>query len=490
MPHTTRISSCIRVLSFLVMPGTLLLGIDPTPAFAQCGGMRGGGGNAGRDFGVGTGIGLGLGITREIIESQRSNQTERATKQGKATKKDTKADKKTDTKTGQGKSEQPSTEAPSENVWTNPTVWMNPATGEKVYREAGKEGPKGPPGTSWILVNPPKEKTVYLNPATGKTIEVKKGEPAPKVPAGTTWVVLKWSPPGEAATGESKTPPGQTVPGELAGGGGAKILPQTQERQFQETTDESTPDRDDHYFAGLAGCDECQKRCVKQSTGKAWPNCQVGAIRDSKETIIKKLTLVDGTPYVKIQIDREICNPVSCHSYGNAIGSPATGLKVCCTYKQWQKDSLTSWANPVIDNQTGMTVSYKLDVSIPCSCGQIYDAALDAQLSDGTYGRTKFVAAVQAACPNLPLSGLDAFVKACKFFGQDVKVEGVNWNNLMDTIVGLGGAGKGESGPGWSAPPPAQVPVPDPVPRPGGFGWSKPAIYGPATAGEPYPKQK
>ena len=91
---------------------------------------------------------------------------------------------------------------------------------------------------------------------------------------------------------------------------------------------------------------------------------------------------------------------------------------------------------------------------------------------------------------NLPLSGLDAFVKACKFFGQDVKVEGVNWNNLMDTIVGLGGAGKGESGPGWSAPPPAQVPVPDPVPRPGGFGWSKPAIYGPATAGEPYPKQK
>ena len=222
MPHTTRISLCIRVLSFLVMPGTLLLGIDPTPAFAQCGGMRGGGGNAGRDFGVGTGIGLGLGITREIIESQRSNQTERATKQGKATKKDTKADKKTDTKTRQGKSEQPSTEAPSENVWTNPTVWMNPATGEKVYREAGKEGPKGPPGTSWILVNPPKEKTVYLNPATGKTIEVKKGEPAPKVPAGTTWVVLKWSPPREAATGESKTPPGQTVPGELAGGGGCK----------------------------------------------------------------------------------------------------------------------------------------------------------------------------------------------------------------------------------------------------------------------------
>ena len=175
MPHTTRISSCIRVLSFLVMPGTLLLGIDPTPAFAQCGGMRGGGGNAGRDFGVGTGIGLGLGITREIIESQRSNQTERATKQGKATKKDTKADKKTDTKTGQGKSEQPSTEAPSENVWTNPTVWINPATGEKVYREAGKEGPKGPPGTSWILVNPPKEKTVYLKSSDRQNDRSKEG---------------------------------------------------------------------------------------------------------------------------------------------------------------------------------------------------------------------------------------------------------------------------------------------------------------------------
>jgi hypothetical protein len=477
MPHTIRISLCIRVLIFLAVPGTLLLAIDPTPAFAQCGGMRGGSGGSG--FGVGTGIGLGIGITREIIQGQRGNEVERGTKQGKATKKDNKTAKKPGNNTPTEKPKDPvkAADVSSENVWTNPSVWMNPATGEKVYQEAGKEGPKGPPGTSWILVNPPKDKTVYLNPATGKTIEVKKGDPAPKVPAGTTWVVLKWSPPG--ATGESKTPSGQTVAGEVAGGGGATM----------ETTDESSPDRDDHYFTGLAGCDECQKRCAKQSTGKAWPNCQAGAIRDSKETILKKLTLVDGTPYVKIKIDREICNPVSCHSYGNAIGSPATGLKVCCTYKQWQKDSLTSWANPVIDNQTGTTVSYKLDVSTPCSCGQIYDAALDAQLSDGTYGRTKFVAAVQAVCPNLPLSGLDAFVKACKFFGQDVKVEGVNWNNLLDTVVGLGGAGKGESGPGWSAPPPAQVPVPDPVPLPGGFGWTKPEKYGPATAGEPYPKK-
>jgi len=483
MSHTTRISLCIRALGVLAV-GTLLLAIDPTPASAQCGGMRGGG-YGGRDsFGVGTGIGVGLGITREIMESQRSNQPERAPKQGKATKKDTKkdtkADKKTDTKTGQAPT-------PSDNVWTDPTIWMNPATGERIYREAGKEGPKGPPGTSWILMNPPKDKTIYLNPATGKAIEVKKGDPAPQVPAGTTWVVLKWSPPTE--TGDSKTPTGQTVPGEMAGGGGVKFLPKTQEKQTQESTDEATPDRDDHYFSGLAGCDECEKRCGKQSTGKAWPMCQAGAIRDSKETIIKKLTLVDGTPYVKIQIDREICNTVSCHSYGNAIGSPATGLKICCTYKQWQKDSLTSWANPVID-QTGTTASYKLDVSTPCSCGQIYDAALDAQLSPGTYGRTKFVAAVEAACPNLPLSGLEPLIKSCKFFGQDVKVEGVDWNNFMDTVIGQVGAAKGESGPGWSAPPPAQVPVPDPVPRPGGFGWTPPAKYGPTTAGEPYPKQK
>ena len=95
-----------------------------------------------------------------------------------------------------------------------------------------------------------------------------------------------------------------------------------------------------------------------------------------------------------------------------------------------------------------------------------------------------------AACPNLPLSGLDAFVKACKFSGQDVKVEGVDWNNLMNSVAGLWGAGKGESGPGWSTPPPAQVAVPDPVTIPGGFGWTPPAKYGPATAGEPYPKQK
>jgi hypothetical protein len=57
-------------------------------------------------------------------------------------------------------------------------------------------------------------------------------------------------------------------------------------------------------------------------------------------------------------------------------------------------------------------------------------------------------------------------------------------------MIGSAGLGKKETGPGWSAPPPAQVPVPDPVPLPGGFGWTKPEEYGPGTAGDPYPKQK
>jgi hypothetical protein len=45
------------------------------------------------------------------------------------------------------------------------------------------------------------------------------------------------------------------------------------------------------------------------------------------------------------------------------------------------------------------------------------------------------------------LSGLEPLIKSCKFFGQDVKVEGVDWNNFMDTVIGQVGAAKGESGP-------------------------------------------
>jgi len=74
--------------------------------------------------------------------------------------------------------------------------------------------------------------------------------------------------------------------------------------------------------------------------------------------------------------------------------------------------------------------------------------------------------------------------------GVAVVTYGAGAFNLMNSVAGLWGAGKGESGPGWSTPPPAQVAVPDPVPIPGGFGWTPPAKYGPATAGEPYPKQK
>ena len=448
------------------------------------GGMRDRGmrdGNAGRDFGVGTGIGLGIGITNEIIKSQRDNETDRSTKQGKAAKKDNKAGKKSGndtkdaTKTGQGKGEQPSTNATSENVWTDPSVWMNPATGKKVYVPAGKEGPKGPPGTSWIMVNPPKDKTVYMNPTTGDTIEVGKGEPAPKVPAGTTWIVLKWSPPSETATDESKTG-GQLDPklrddkgGGIAGEKGGGVPPAySTPPHINETAD-----RDDHYFAGLSDCTQCEFRCKKQSTGQGWPDCKHGTLRNCKETLLKTLVLTDGKLYVKIEVNQEICNTVSCHSYGNSIASPAVGLKVCCTYKQWQSDSYTSWATPITD-VNGLVTSYKIDTSTPCSCGQLYEAALDAQLADGTYGRTKFVGAVGAACPNLPLEGLEDFIKSCKFFGSDVKVGGVDWNNLMNTVIGHLGASKGESGPGWSYPDPPKVPKPEAKPSNPGLGGPPP----------------
>lgn len=341
-------------------------------------------------------------------------------------------------------------------------------TGPNAGKGTGKEDSKTADDKAKTPSGPIKGDSKTANDGSKTPQEPTKGDSKtaddkPKTPQGQKDVaeILK-----TRQTDEFKIPEGflKTLPGEF-GKDGNKIVPYTQERQV--LTDENPPDRDDHYFTGVSGCDKCEARCAKQSTGKLWPNCQPGAIRDSKETILKTLVLADGTRYVKIQIDREICNTVACHSYGNAIASPATGLKVCCTYKQWQKDSLTSWAYPVTDDKTGMTVSYKLDVSTPCSCGQLYDAALDAQLADGTYGRTKFVAAVAAACPNLPLSGIEAFLKSCKFFGQDVKIGGVDWNNLMNTVIGHLGASKGESGPGWSHPDPPKITNPTDEPAPG-----------------------
>lgn len=455
MSHTTRISLCIRVLSFLVVPGTLLLAIDPTPAFAQCGGMRGG--NAGRDFGVGTGIGLGIGITRELIQGQRSNEVERGTKQGKAKKKDNKTAKKPENNTPTDKPKEPAKVGGTDKP-TSPNATEPPKVGGPAVPTGSDQQASGTPASG--------------QPASG---------PTPYTPHPLGPYSPGWPPPPTNSTPVNPNTPGISADPNTPGMSAPPASPRG------PIPLANNPYNREHALT----CERCQAVCsAKQSV----PRCKLGETRKLKETIVttRVVFLEGGNTRLMAQVrsDDEYCNSVECHDYNPANQTP------CCTWTVWEPRSWVEWRVATgRDELTGELITKPEEASKTCTCGQLLSVITELKLLSpeerGNQGvlTARFDGLVAGIChTTITLPEAIKLAATCGVAAEFKNAITVDVSPAITEMIGNAGLGKKETGPGWSAPPPAQVAAPDPVPLPGGFGWTKPEKHGPATAGEPYPK--
>jgi len=153
---------------------------------------------------------------------------------------------------------------------------------------------------------------------------------------------------------------------------------------------------------------------------------------------------------VKIHVDEEVCFRSYCMTWTGASGSS------CCGYNQWQRTSSEYWATEATD--PGGKISYAPDVSIPCSCGTLFEI-IEAMPSTGEMLKgDAFKSQAVLQCPGLTISAAVDMVKACKL-GDDSTIVGVNdWPQLFHFLVGFISGKTGDTGPGWSMPPQPVVP--------------------------------
>jgi hypothetical protein len=261
------------------------------------------------------------------------------------------------------------------------------------------------------------------------------------------------------------TSPPQTLPGDIArppSGPYSAPVP---------VPKAATPIPEFHGYTHALTCSRCEDTCKSEG---ATPACKFGDTRNRKETVLEQVLLPNGNSWAKVRYDEEVCNNVTCRNWFSNVE--------CCSYSQWQFHSYALWSIPTKDPGTGR-VSYTPDISAPCSCGQLLEMAHDLSLSGELDKGSEFIEMAKDRCPGLGLAEAQKMAQTCGFGPEMKDAMKLNLADFLHALIGLAGAAKGESGPGWSAPPPATVPVPDPVPIPGGFGWTPPEKAGPVTPG-------
>jgi hypothetical protein len=175
--------------------------------------------------------------------------------------------------------------------------------------------------------------------------------------------------------------------------------------------------------------------------------------------------MANGKVWAKVRYDEELCRLVTCR---NTITD-----QPCCTYQQWQQHAYEMWTTVTTNSSTGAT-TYTPDISIPCNCGTLLEIVHDLETAGAMDNVGAFIDAADKKCPGLSFSDAKKMAQSCGFGTQFNNATAMDVRQFLEALLGLVGAARGESGPGWSYPTPPSLPPPAPRPNSPGLGGRPP----------------
>jgi len=183
------------------------------------------------------------------------------------------------------------------------------------------------------------------------------------------------------------------------------------------------------------------------------PACAPGTVQKSTEKIAGIVLALDAnaTIYVKVRFEDELCTGGACYAY--LAGGSGPDKKPCCTYTLWRPRSWIEYRIATGFGPDGKRTYKPEEPSTKCTCGQLLQA-LNEAADNGDHSNpatliNQLVEATGHVCPaRLSFKEAVELAQACGIMTEMKANLWVNQPDVMNSMIGMAGGGKGISGPG------------------------------------------
>lgn len=147
-------------------------------------------------------------------------------------------------------------------------------------------------------------------------------------------------------------------------------------------------------------CDGCEKYCHDNDA-----TCRPSQTKTEEEKLTEFVT-ANGEVWRKFKRVSYKCEKTSCWPLGIVPYA-------CCEYTYWQEQNYDFVWKISQKTESGQEIQKERVSSVPCDCGDIYDALFRAQLAKYPQRRSEFSEALQNLCPGLSSEDANSAAQKC-----------------------------------------------------------------------------